>query len=526
MYVASDGIHTAVISRVDYPENPRNPDFQDNLGRMICWHRRYNLGDSHDFEDVQAFFEHLASKYLDNQDLFRALTEGKIESFRLENTETQHPSASKTQTYALLHNHKSVTGTEDWRSTGWTANDNGQFYSSNGETIDDLLSSFTTRELEQLVNSSKKIAILPLYLYDHSGISMSTGSFLGRAVHAEWDSGQVGYIYMDKDRALTALSYPADEVQVISPIMEEPDKRIHIKPGKSEDLSHAAKIRGFSPVEKKNLVMEAPYLYTNWMDGERLYKRGSTLYLLEEGEQEGTFHPRAVASLKQEYQRLNEHNWRERAIETLKDEVSEYDNYLTNDVYCIRCFDGFDEVNCMGDYYPGKSILTHCFDDLLDGWHPELAEQFHSYDTEDFQIEDYLEENEFSEYRNALSREVEAILDTVNRPYPFALTKSQILENQDGVLDEIVDQLYQAHTMPEPATVIQAIADTAGLSREVVPRLRSTDLLPGQDYTAEELTQLLQKKTCPLDEIIQSASGKIKDHPRPEREVSFHLQDR
>ena len=80
--------------------------------------------------------------------------------------------------------------------------------------------------------------------------------------------------------------------------------------------------------------------------------------------------------------------------------------------------------------------------------------------------------------------------------------------------------------MPEPATVIQAIADTAGLSREVVPRLHSTDLLPGQDYAAEELTQLLQKKTCPLDEIIQSASGKIKDYPRPEREVSFHLQDR
>ena len=37
--------------------------------------------------------------------------------------------------------------------------------------------------------------ILPLYLYDHSGLPTSTGSFAGRAVHAEWDSGQVGYIY-------------------------------------------------------------------------------------------------------------------------------------------------------------------------------------------------------------------------------------------------------------------------------------------------------------------------------------------
>lgn len=34
--------------------------------------------------------------------------------------------------------------------------------------------------------------IEPLYLYDHSGISISMRSFIGRAHHAEWDSGQVG----------------------------------------------------------------------------------------------------------------------------------------------------------------------------------------------------------------------------------------------------------------------------------------------------------------------------------------------
>ena len=36
--------------------------------------------------------------------------------------------------------------------------------------------------------------ILALYLYDHSGISISATSFLGRAQHANWDSGQVGFI--------------------------------------------------------------------------------------------------------------------------------------------------------------------------------------------------------------------------------------------------------------------------------------------------------------------------------------------
>jgi len=36
----------------------------------------------------------------------------------------------------------------------------------------------------------KHYIILPLYLYDHSGITMSTGQFT-----CPWDSGQVGYIY-------------------------------------------------------------------------------------------------------------------------------------------------------------------------------------------------------------------------------------------------------------------------------------------------------------------------------------------
>lgn len=38
--------------------------------------------------------------------------------------------------------------------------------------------------------------VLPLYIYDHSGQSISTSTFEGLAVHASWDSGLVGYIYV------------------------------------------------------------------------------------------------------------------------------------------------------------------------------------------------------------------------------------------------------------------------------------------------------------------------------------------
>ena len=37
----------------DYPLNPRVSE--DSAGTMVCWHRRYNLGDKHSFEDSLAF---------------------------------------------------------------------------------------------------------------------------------------------------------------------------------------------------------------------------------------------------------------------------------------------------------------------------------------------------------------------------------------------------------------------------------------------------------------------------------------
>jgi len=42
------------------------------------------------------------------------------------------------------------------------------------------------------------LAVLPLYLYDHSGLSISTGGFSDR-----WDSGQVGWAYVTSDSAKT-----------------------------------------------------------------------------------------------------------------------------------------------------------------------------------------------------------------------------------------------------------------------------------------------------------------------------------
>jgi len=52
MYIASNGVKTAVILRDSDPINPRE---WDNVGSMICWHSRYNLGDTHNYTDSMEF---------------------------------------------------------------------------------------------------------------------------------------------------------------------------------------------------------------------------------------------------------------------------------------------------------------------------------------------------------------------------------------------------------------------------------------------------------------------------------------
>lgn len=49
-------------------------------------------------------------------------------------------------------------------------------------------------DLQETV-SRKDVVALPLFLYDHSGITISTGSF-----SCNFDSGQIGYIFIDYEK--------------------------------------------------------------------------------------------------------------------------------------------------------------------------------------------------------------------------------------------------------------------------------------------------------------------------------------
>lgn len=117
-----------------HDEDPDSPRNWDTLGTMICVHRCYNLGDVH-YKSKLECLQHIATSL--------GITE--------------------------------------------IINDLDMFK----EIYDD------EEQLEDWIKSREDFVILPLYLYDHSGITMSTSSFSCR-----WDSGQVGYIYCSTNKIL------------------------------------------------------------------------------------------------------------------------------------------------------------------------------------------------------------------------------------------------------------------------------------------------------------------------------------
>lgn len=104
--------HTIKIYHDPDSESPRE---WSNLGTLICWHRRYRLGDNHQFDSPVVFLRDLAG-VSDQSDL----------------------------------------------------------------SMDQL------RE-----RAARKAILLPVFLYDHSGLAMNTIGF-----HCPWDSGQVGFVYV------------------------------------------------------------------------------------------------------------------------------------------------------------------------------------------------------------------------------------------------------------------------------------------------------------------------------------------
>ena len=108
---------TKYIIKVETDDDPLNPrEEYDNMGTMVCFHKRYVLGDKHEYKE---------SDY-----------------------------------------------------NGWG-------------------------ELEKAITRKEDAAVLlPIFMYDHSGITIQTRPF-----SCPWDSGQVGFIFVSKNDNFTIHSF-------------------------------------------------------------------------------------------------------------------------------------------------------------------------------------------------------------------------------------------------------------------------------------------------------------------------------
>jgi len=177
----------ALVLREDEgAENPRVNE--DCFGRMVCFHNRYNLGDAHDYETPDDFLRDLVRETVSAKDICDFTIAEKSPDVELKYNQLDGDWVVIARYY------------KEWEEVASFGNP----IAGQEEAISDVLLDYMgTASLLRLAEYEN--VILPLYLYDHSGLSMSTASYAGRAQHAEWDSGAVGWIYISKADATAEL---------------------------------------------------------------------------------------------------------------------------------------------------------------------------------------------------------------------------------------------------------------------------------------------------------------------------------
>ena len=188
--VAQQAPYTLFVVDDNQPMNPRED--RDNFGKMVCFHKRYNLGDEHDHGEPREFLQQLLfdkySSYPESEygkPVYDFIKNGNAKEARLEYNRSSRE-------WELLENNHWSSNNDWYRSSSYSASLKGKDVPD--WFLDDCLSTLRISELKTLIEDMKGMVILPLYLYDHSGITMNTGGF-----SCQWDSGQVGWIYADYD---------------------------------------------------------------------------------------------------------------------------------------------------------------------------------------------------------------------------------------------------------------------------------------------------------------------------------------
>lgn len=107
----------------------------------------------------------------------------------------------------------------------------------------------TPQDFKDFLEKEDDFIYLPLYLYDHSGITISTNSF-----HDIWDSGKVGWIYTTKE-----IIKKDQNVEKITDALIVKVKDILRSEVKVYDQYLTGDVYGFSVEDKDGNVLEDEY---------------------------------------------------------------------------------------------------------------------------------------------------------------------------------------------------------------------------------------------------------------------------
>ena len=176
------------IEQDNEPWNPRTEQ-DGNVGTMMCWHRNYSLGDTekNNYKNPENFLQGLLRQKVSEKTILNYVRNGKANGIEIKYNRSDCVWELWTSYYMFP-----LEGAKDAKF---------QLYSEQSELdwlVDDVIEALSNEDIWYLLERHANIVALPLYLYEHSGIAMSTTSFNDR-----WDSGQIGWIYTDKETVLS-----------------------------------------------------------------------------------------------------------------------------------------------------------------------------------------------------------------------------------------------------------------------------------------------------------------------------------
>lgn len=192
-YKENGKIKRVSVETDNTPPNPRY-EYDGHIGKMMCWHRNYTFGDykENKFADNEDFLNDLIRENIKDITLINYVKNKKTSNgleLRYDRHEKMWQLWGTYYLFPLMSIRDAEFGIiEEYKDVTWL--------------VDDIIEALPQEDKWKILEKHAQIIFMPLFLYDHSGITMNTCGYSCR-----WDSGQVGYIYTDRKTILDLNAY-------------------------------------------------------------------------------------------------------------------------------------------------------------------------------------------------------------------------------------------------------------------------------------------------------------------------------